>query len=465
MDYRHDTIAAIATAQGNGAIGIIRLSGPESLSILKTVWKGKGLPKISSGQSSLGFFIDPFSQTILDQVLILIFRNPHSYTGEDVVEIHAHGGSLLLNHILTVLLRCGARPAEPGEFTKRAFLNGKMDLLQAESVADIISASSEAFAQMSEKYLRGELSNTITKIRNEMKVLRAQMEAMIDFPEDEDVQGLYYEEIDERINRVVIKIKELLSTYEEGRRMREGLRVAIIGKPNVGKSSLFNALLQENRAIVHEAPGTTRDLIEECLVLNGLTVRFIDTAGIRDIPESVESEGIRRAEEKLSIADLILLVLDSSRPLDKEDAKVFSLVHKAGVETKTSIFLILNKVDLPSQLNLDKDLFPSLKTIKISAQRGDGVEHLKQSISQHFQKNSGLNAGDGLVITHLRHRIALERALSILSHLTESSKNKLSLEFLVSDLTILSDHLGELTGEITNEEILGEIFSNFCIGK
>ena len=463
MSYRNDTITAIATPPGNGAIGIIRLSGPESISILNTLWNGKPLKDVASGQSTLGTLIDPVSQKALDQVLVLIFHNPHSYTGEDIVEIHAHGGHLLLNHILSVLLRAGARPAEPGEFTKRAFLNGKMDLIQAESVADLISASSDQAAQMAEKYLQGALSDTIKKMRNEMKVLRAQMEAMIDFPEDEDVQGLYYEEIDDRISRVSTKIKSLLSTYEEGRRMREGVRVAIIGKPNVGKSSLFNALLQENRAIVHATPGTTRDLIEECLVLNGLTVRFIDTAGIRDIHESVESEGIRRAQEKLSVADLVLIVLDSSRPLDNEDEKVFSIIRE--LENKTSIFLIFNKADLPLLLDVQNSSLPLIKPIKISAKSGNGIEILKQNISQHFQNNHAANTHDGLVITHTRHRIALEKALQSLSKLKESSQNKLSLEFLVSDLNILTDQLGEMTGEITNDEILGEIFSSFCIGK
>ena len=450
-----DTIAAIATAPGNGAIGIIRLSGPQTYPIFNKCWDGPSLETQPIGKAVLGSFLDLESQKPLDQVLLLLFRNPHSYTGEDVIEIHAHGGQLLLNHLLTQLLRAGARSAEPGEFTKRAFLNGKLDLIQAESVADLISASSDQAAHMAEKYLQGQLSETIKKMRNELKVLRAQMEAMIDFPEDEDVQGLYYEEINDRIDRISKKVTALLSTYEEGRRMREGIRVAIVGKPNVGKSSLFNALLQENRAIVHSSPGTTRDLIEECLVLNGLTLRFIDTAGIREIQDSVEEEGIRRAQEKLSTADLVLVVLDLSQPLTSEDTKVFSLVSQ-----NSNVLLVLNKSDLPTQLALQKLPY---KQISVSSKSGDGIEDLKQNIVSHFQKNS-VNS-DGIVITHLRHRIALEKALRSLVQLRQSSGDKLSLEFLVADLNSLTDQLGEMTGEITNDEILGEIFSNFCIGK
>ncbi|QQR81837.1 MAG: tRNA uridine-5-carboxymethylaminomethyl(34) synthesis GTPase MnmE [Deltaproteobacteria bacterium] len=450
--HDNDTIAAIATPSGSGAIGIIRISGPKTYSIISKLWNNDFPESFETGKVLLGQMIHLESKNILDQVLALPFRSPRSYTGEDLLEIHAHGNPFLLNEILSQICRAGARLAKPGEFTKRAFWNGKLDLIQAESGAELISSTNERSAKMAEKYLQGQLSEIIKKMRNDLIVLRAQMEAMIDFPEDEDVQGLYYEEISDRLNRIEVRIKALLSTYEEGRRMREGIRVAIVGKPNVGKSSLFNALLQENRAIVHSTPGTTRDLIEECLDLEGLMVRFIDTAGIRDIDESVESEGIRRAQEKLKAADLVLAVFDTNHPFDEQDKKILSLLPQNSLS-------IFNKSDLDKKNNIQL-----VDPIFISAKTGEGIDSLKRKIIDYFNTTKS-SSTEGLVLINIRHRVALERALKSLEKVQRSSVEKLSLEFLVSDLNILTDELGEITGEITNDEILGEIFSNFCIGK
>ncbi len=447
-----DTIAAIATASGAGAIGIIRLSGSQAYPLMNSFWE-RGFPQsFETGRVLLGNFIDPDTRRHLDQVLILPFKGPLSYTGEDLVEIHAHGSPFLLQRILTLLCRAGARLAEPGEFTKRAFLNGKIDLIQAEAVADLIASSNELSTQMAHQYLQGHLSQTIKKMRNDLIVLRAQMEAMIDFPEDEDVQGLYYDEINDRLGRIASQITGLLSTYEEGRRMREGVRVAIVGKPNVGKSSLFNALLREDRAIVHASPGTTRDLIEECLDLEGLLVRFIDTAGIRETLENVEAEGIRRAQEKINAADLVLAVLDASRPLDDEDRRVLSILPDHTLK-------LLNKSDLVRKTD---GSFP--EAVPISAKTHEGIDLLKKKIVDYFRIRKTAPQ-EGLVLVNTRHRIALERSLQSLEKLRHSSSHKLSLEFLVADLNVLTDRLGEITGEITNDEILEEIFSKFCIGK
>ena len=452
-----DTIAAIATPAGNGAVGIIRLSGAQALEILSKVWakireEQVGVQAFEPRRIYFGKIVSIKDRSMLDQVLCFMMKAPSSYTGEDVVEIQGHGGQRVMDLLLENFILAGARPAEPGEFSKRAFLNGRMDLSQAEAIADLIQATSARAVRLAERQLEGQLSEYVGRLRNELKVMRAQMEAMIDFPEDEDVQGLRYEEIIERIDRVRTRIEMLLTTYEEGRFLREGVHVAILGKPNVGKSSLFNALLKQDRAIVHSAPGTTRDVIEEVLDLNGLTVRFMDTAGIRAGKDVIESEGIRRARERLAGADLILVVLDSSRPLDPEDEMVLEMVGE-----RPTLFLY-NKIDLPPA-------FTRAQVIPISAKQDQGIDEVKRMIVGHFLKNTISGRGSEIVLTNLRHRTALQKGNESLERVREASLEKKSLEFLVADLSIAMDFLGEVTGDVTNDEILGEIFSKFCIGK
>ena len=460
MHYRYfeDTIAAISTPTGSGAIGIIRLSGLQALSILEKVWQGETpVAHFEPRRVYVGLIRTP---TIADHILTFWMKAPHSYTGEDIVEIQGHGGSAVLELLLQSFLKAGARLAEPGEFTKRAFLNGRIDLTQAEGVADLIQATQGQAAQQAIRQVEGRLSEYIGQLRNDLKVMRAQMEAMIDFPEDGDIQELrlgYHHEMEERIGIICGKIQKLLSTYEEGRLMREGLRVAIVGKPNVGKSSLFNAFLNTNRAIVHPTPGTTRDLIEEVLELEGLTVRFIDTAGIRETEEGIESEGIRRTHERLKQADLILAVFDASRPISSEDKTVLETLQ--GLKT----ILIRNKCDLPSAWETQALQSPLHKYFPISAKEGTGIDRLKKKMVSTFLKESDVETD--LILTNLRHRTALEKGHAALSKAMEGCAEKRSLELLVADLAEGMDHLGEITGEVTNDEILGEIFSKFCIGK
>lgn len=456
-----DTIAAISTPTGNGAIGIVRLSGPEALSILSKVWQGRTpASEFEARRVYSGQIKDLESGAPLDHVLVFLMKAPHSYTGEDLIEVQAHGGQRLLELVLQNFVRAGARMADPGEFTKRAFLNGRMDLTQAEAVADLIHASSSRSVTLAGRQLEGRLATFVGKLRNDLKVMRAQMEAMIDFPEDEDVQGLHYDEVIERVQVIGAQISGLLKTYEEGRYLKEGIRVAIVGKPNAGKSSLFNALLREDRSIVHPTPGTTRDLIEEFVDLYGLAVRFVDTAGIRGGEDSVESEGIRRTRERVRQSDLILVVLDSSRPFDTEDEMVLEAVDEF-LGTKTAFYLY-NKSDLPLKITSVK--LEGRNPLSLSAKTGEGVEDLKQKIFSHFIKATSSESSD-LILANLRHRTALQKGLDALQKVTEGSREKRSLEFLVADLTIAMDHLGEVTGEVTSDEILGEIFSRFCIGK
>ncbi len=446
---QRETIVAIATPPGNGAIGIIRLSGPGSRTLLARLWRGAPVDSFRPNHVYFGK-INGLDGEALDEAVCLYWQAPHSYTGEDVVEIQAHGGYRLLETILENLVRAGARLAFPGEFTRRAFVNGRLDLAQAEAVADLINAQNSEAARLAERQLSGELSRMVGRLRNNLVVMRAQLEARIDFPEDEDVQGLRYDEIGERVGSVEKEIEKLLVTYREGRAYREGIRVAIVGKPNVGKSSLLNALLNEDRAIVHATPGTTRDTIEETLDLGGLPVRFIDTAGIREGREPIEEEGIRRTRERIASADLVLAVFDASCPWDKEDDQV-----REAVGGREFLF-VCNKQDLPVVFT------PPAASIPVSAKTGDGIEALKQAIRSRFVSN---RPTDGVVLTNLRHKLALEAGLAALRNVKESARQKMSLEFLASDLLIAANHLGEITGEITTDQILSEIFAKFCLGK
>ncbi len=458
--YTRETIVALSTPVGNGAIGILRLSGEQALSLLSKVWAGTPpADQFEPRHVYTGPIHKLAQETLLDQVITFWMKAPHSYTGEDLVEIQGHGGQRVMEALLENFIKAGARMAEPGEFTKRAFLNGRMDLAQAEAVADLIQATSTRAVELASRQLEGRLSEFVSSLRNDLKVMRAQMEAMIDFPEDEDVQGLHDFEIRERIHRVIQQIQKLLETYREGRSFREGIRVAILGKPNVGKSSLFNALLQEDRAIVHPTPGTTRDLIEESLEIQGLIVRFIDTAGIRQGKDLVESEGIRRTQNRIRQADLILAVIDASRPLDDEDKKVFDMVQG------TNACFILNKTDLPGSCG-EKDLrdfSPSTPIFPLSAKSGEGISRLKEAIFHYFVKNE--TKPSDIILTNVRHRTALVKGLEFLEKVKESSSQKRSLEYLVADLNFGIQSLGEITGEVTHDEILGEIFSRFCLGK
>lgn len=453
-----EAIVAIATPPGNGAIGIIRLSGRGVIPILSTVWKGKTPPgRFEPRQVYLGQIWDPIKGESLDEALLFFMKAPHSYTGEDLIEIQAHGGAYLLERILELLLSVGARVAEPGEFTRRAFQNGRLDLVQAEAVADLINASSQEAARLASQQLSGALSQYVSKLRKNLLVLRAQMEAMIDFPEDEDVQGLHYNEVSERVESVSKLIVDLIATYQAGRAYREGVKIAIVGKPNVGKSSLLNALLGEERAIVHSLPGTTRDTVEETVLLNGLQVRFIDTAGLREGIESVEQEGIRRSWGKLQEADLVLVVFDSSRPWDSEDDLVFEAV------SGRPHFALYNKIDLSPKFS-SKELDQKIGStpLLISTKTREGLDLLKERVRSHFLKKE---FPSDMTITHLRHKLALEKGLVALARAGEAAKQKTSLEFLAADLLIAANHLAEITGEVTTDQLLDEIFSKFCIGK
>ncbi len=453
-----DTIAAISTALGEGAIGIVRLSGPQALDIAKRVFsstKKKVIDETPTHCMLYGFIVDPETGGAIDEVLLTVLRAPNTYTREDMVEINCHGGVLSVRKVLEVLLKQGARLAEPGEFTMRAFVNGRIDLSQAEATLDIIRAKTERSSRIAMNQLRGGLSEKITSLREQLTEIAMHIEAYIDFPEEE-LELSTEKEIIERLQSVRTELKELSSTYEEARFFREGAQVAIVGRPNVGKSSLLNCLMKQDRAIVTEIPGTTRDVIEEYLNIAGLPIRIMDTAGIRETHDLAEAEGVRRSLKAIDGADLVLSVLDASQPLKEEDRMMLERVGQKNT------IVVLNKSDLETKIELS--LLPQdLEQVRISALTGDGLDKLKDMIVKKLLRH-GI-ADEGIVITNLRHRHAIDRAVAAIEASEEAINNRSPYEIIAFEIRDALDGLGEIVGAVTTEDILNRIFSSFCIGK
>jgi tRNA modification GTPase len=455
--YVRDTIAAISTPPGNGGIGIIRVSGDHASVIADTLFKPAHSGGLISHRFYFGSVVDFRSNELVDEAMAVIMRAPRSYTREDVLELHCHGGMLVVERILDLTLRAGARLAEPGEFTRRAFLNGRIDLVQAEAVMDIIAARTDAALHLAQRQRGGVLSRRIQEIRELLLHALALVEAYIDFPEDDlgetDVSAIHTSLQEARELMV-----RLLDGFDEGRILREGVSALIIGKPNAGKSSLLNRLLNENRAIVTHLPGTTRDIIEETISLGGLAVRLLDTAGIRHTDDVIEQEGINRALEKIPQADLILFVLDGSRPFDAEDRLILDALQGSRV------IAAINKSDLPRVLRLPDD-GSRLPQFSFSAESGEGVEELKGAVRSRFISGESLDNREFVAISRARHRDALVSADACLSGCIDGLDSSCSLELLAVDLREALAAVGEVTGYATNDELLDRIFSSFCIGK
>jgi tRNA modification GTPase len=461
----HDTIAAISTPMGEGGIGIVRVSGPLSLSLADRLFRPSRPDRPSSFSSHTlhhGFIIDPQGQERIDEVLLAIMRSPHSYTREDVVEIHAHGGLVPLLRILELMLQQGARLADPGEFTRRAFLNGRIDLAQAEAVMDIVQAKSERGLKLALRHLDGSLSRRIGILRDRILSILAQGEARIDFPE-EDLGPPPQKEMSKAIEEVSSQLRRLILSFQEGRILREGITVALVGRANVGKSSLFNALLSRERAIVTPQPGTTRDSLEEAVHLSGYPFLLIDTAGMRADGRGLdlaEKEGLERGRGWMEKADILLVVMDGSENLTEEDRALLCQVRgRRGL-------LVINKIDLEGRVEEEEiqAALPEMPWVRISATDGAGLSELKDMMVKAMQMN-GPDATQDLAITHLRHRRALEGAELALGRAKKALVDDLSFEFVSLDLHECLDALGEITGESTPEDLLNEIFSRFCIGK
>ena len=451
MIDNRQTIAAIATPPGKGGIGIIRLSGPLSLTILDSL----GISKPTPREARFASFKNSSGQ-VLDQGLAIYFPGPASYTGEDVVEIHAHGGQFLLNTLLQETLRLGARHARPGEFTERAFMNGKMDLLQAESVADLVNSASFEASQGALRSLKGEFSRQINELLKSTEELRVFIEGALDFPEEE-IDFLAESDIAVKLNNIVMSLETLLSQAEQGRVFNEGISLAILGPPNVGKSSLLNALSRTDRAIVTAIAGTTRDILEDSIVLDGVPLTLVDTAGLRQTGDPVEQEGIRRAEQAARQADLLLYVQDAGQPNISA-----SLPSKLSVDGQAVLY-IHNKIDLAGIKASQRENAPGKKEVFVSVKTGEGMDLLKQEL----KKLLGLDEGrENSPSARTRHIDALQRCHGGLQQAQHKLKQaNVAVELLAEDILHAQRCLEEITGESTADDLLGKIFSSFCIGK
>jgi len=459
--YEDDTIAAIATPYGESGIGIVRISGPEAMRIAQSVFRPKGgATTLTSHHIRYGEIVDPQGERVIDEVLLTFMAAPKTYTREDVVEINCHGGFLVLQRVLEVVLRQGARGALPGEFTKRAFLSGRIDLAQAEAVLDVIRARGDEGLRLAEEQLRGRLTQEVEGVRESLLKVLASMEAYIDFPE-EDIDPPSTEKVAEVLQCILAKIEGLIAAYEEGEIYRDGVRVAIAGKANAGKSSLLNQLLERGRAIVTAVPGTTTDVIEEAITLSGVLVRLIDMAGLREPRNEVEQEGVRLARVRLSEAHLVLLMVDGSSPLDDEDRRIFR-----EVEGKR-IILVRNKIDLPPRMEAEdvKKATGIQDLYSISALRGDGVEQLKRGMVDAIVRGRIKQGGGELVPVNLRHKEVLERAKTALEEVIEGRKQGIPWDLTAIEIRQVLHILGEIVGETTPDEVLETIFARFCIGK
>jgi tRNA modification GTPase len=452
-----DTIVAPVTPPGEGGVGIVRLSGPEAISLLSTSFRSKN--KVSALESHRLYYgqLVNSDDVRLDEVLAVVMRAPRSYTGEDVVEVHCHGGVQIMRSVLDLFLDAGARIAAPGEFTQRAFLNGRLDLSQAEAVVDVIKARSERAGQVALNQLEGHLSRRIHDYSARLKDGLAMLEAHIDFPDDE-VGVLDLPTLVAPMKALVGEMNRLVESFDVGRVLRDGVNVLLLGRPNVGKSSLMNALLGESRAIVTDVAGTTRDTLEESLVLAGFPVRLIDAAGVRETSDPIEREGVRRASEKAEMADLVLLVLDGTSPLTIEDFLAFDLCE----HDKTIV--VVNKSDKPQVVDF-KEFNKYPHCVAVSAKQSQGLDTLRDLVAQRLGRDNLSAAGEGVVVTERRHRDALVRAVASLKAVFDGVAVSAPLECLAMDLRESLDALGLITGETTPDEILDEIFGRFCIGK
>ncbi|MGT2754148.1 tRNA uridine-5-carboxymethylaminomethyl(34) synthesis GTPase MnmE [Streptococcus ovis] len=451
-----DTITAIATPLGEGAIGIVRLSGSEAIAIAQKIFRGKDLSTATSHTINYGHIIDPDKNEILDEVMVSIMRAPKTFTREDVIEINTHGGIAVTNEILQLLLRQGARMAEPGEFTKRAFLNGRVDLTQAEAVMDIIRAKTNKAMNIAVKQLDGSLKHLIDNTRQEILNTLAQVEVNIDYPEYDDVEEMTTALMREKTQEFQELLERLLRTARRGKILREGLSTAIIGRPNVGKSSLLNNLLREEKAIVTDIAGTTRDVIEEYVNIKGVPLKLIDTAGIRETDDVVEKIGVERSRKALSEADLVLLVLNASEPLTEQDRSLIAL------SDMTNRIVLLNKTDLPEAIEGEE--LPS-DVIRISVLENQNIDQIEERINQLFFDNAGIIEQDATYLSNSRHISLIEQALQSLQAVNEGLEFGMPVDLLQVDMTRCWQILGEITGDAAPDELITQLFSQFCLGK
>lgn len=456
-----DTIAAISTPVGEGGISIIRLSGPEAISTVKKIYRGKNLAKVATNTINYGHIVDPESGEQIDEVMVSVMRAPKTYTCEDVVEINCHGGLLVTNQILELTLSNGARMAEPGEFTKRAFLNGRLDLSQSEAVMDLISAKTNDSRRVALNQLGGSLSRLIKQLRQEILNVLAQVEVNIDYPEYDDAEVMTTKLMKDHATSLREKLVKLLATATQGKILREGLATAIIGRPNVGKSSLLNALLHEDKAIVTNVAGTTRDVIEEYVNVAGVPLKLIDTAGIRKTDDTVEKIGVERSRQALDSADLVLLLIDGSTLLTAEDKRLIELT------ANHQRIVLLNKVDLPAKTTADQlnALLAGDRVIPLSVTTNQGLDTLAATIKHLFFKEGLTNSQQTVMVTNARQTALLKKAKQALDDVLSGIADGMPVDLVQIDLKRCWDLLGEITGDSYQDELIDQLFSQFCLGK
>jgi len=454
------TIAAISTAPGIGGIGIIRLSGENTFNIIEKIFIPKNKNKEIKGYTfKYGHIINPKTKEIIDEVLVSYFIKPKSYTTENMCEINSHGGNIVMENILELCLENGAELAEPGEFTKRAFLNGRIDLSQAESIIDIINSKTQKESKASVKQLEGFLSNKIKSIKDKIMDVMVDIEADIDYPEY-NLEGVTEKKAENMLIDVKKDLTELKNTFDNGKIIKDGIKIAIIGKPNAGKSSLLNALLREDRAIVSQYKGTTRDSIEELMNIDGIPIKLIDTAGIRNAADEVEKIGIKRAKEIANDADLLIAIFDISDKIDDEDLEIINLIKDRKA------LIVLNKIDLVNEDFMIDDRLLSLnkRIIKISALNKDGIEQINKTISEIFKINE-INVDNEVIVTNTRHKNLINKSIESTNNALKSLQNNMPMDIVAIDIKSILENLGEITGENVSENIINEIFSKFCLGK
>lgn len=456
-----DTIAAISTPLGAAGIGKIRISGPDAVKIGDRLFKGvrSRLAEAKTYTAHYGHIIDFETGKTADEVIAIVMKGPRSFTGENVVEFDCHGGMVPLQRVLELVLKAGARLAEPGEFSKRAFLNGRIDLAQAEGIIEVINSKTEKGLDLALDHLGGRLSLKVRGLSDRVLKLLAHLEAAIDYPEDE-IEGFDSSELAKRLENIKNDIERLYATSSQGRIYQEGIKTVIVGKPNVGKSSLLNSLLEESRAIVTDIPGTTRDTIEEIININGIPLKIVDTAGIRETQDLVEKIGVDKARESLKRADLILMMLDIYQGIGESDLKIYDLIKEKPV------IIVANKMDLKKNVD-EKELkkhFSEHTLLKVSVKEEQGLEDLKRAIIDEVLDEE-IKSDEEVLITRTRHKNALERSLMAVDRVIDSFKQNLPFDFLTIDLKDCLNGLGEITGETVTEDIIDRIFNDFCLGK
>ncbi|EFU83236.1 tRNA modification GTPase TrmE [Staphylococcus lugdunensis] len=459
MDF--DTITSISTPMGEGAIGIVRLSGPQAIEIGDKLYKGKyKLAEVDSHTINYGHIVDPETNEVVEEVMISVLRAPKTFTREDIIEINCHGGILTINRVLELTMTHGARMAEPGEYSKRAFLNGRIDLSQAEAVMDFIRSKTDRASKVAMNQIEGRLSDLIKRQRKSILEILAQVEVNIDYPEYDDVEDATTEFLLEQSKNIKAEIDKLLETGAQGKIMREGLSTVIVGKPNVGKSSMLNNLIQDNKAIVTEVAGTTRDVLEEYVNVRGVPLRLVDTAGIRDTEDIVEKIGVERSRKALSQADLILFVLNYNEPLTKEDRTLFEVIKNEDV------IVIVNKTDLAQQLNIEEvqEMIGNKPLIQTSMLKQEGIDELEIQIRDLFFGGDVQNQ-DMTYVSNSRHIALLKQARHAIQDAIDAAESGVPMDMVQIDLTRTWEILGEIIGESASDELINQLFSQFCLGK